>query len=336
VPPPEGSFAPLLLTFFAAINQAFFMSLFFLVSAFFTPPSYDRKGAVSFLRDRLERLGIPLLIYFFVLNPSLVYLVHRFTDQTQQAYLEFMRHNLIREAGSGPLWFVFTLLVFTTVYVALRVMAEKPEKRARARPLPSNLQIFAFVVGVGLFTFFVRFWCPVGVEIFNLQLGYYPLYVCMYAFGVWAYRSSWIDELQSAQVNLWFGSSVVLIALLPIVMALGGGLDGGIEAFYGGASWQAYAYAAWEPVLCVGFSMKLLVVFRERCNTERRLSNSMTRSAYTAYIVHPFFVVLGTFFLARLPLDPLVKFIVLCPLAVVSCFAVSDWIRRAPLLRRVL
>jgi glucan biosynthesis protein C len=34
-----------------------------LIAGYFTPGSHNRKGAGPFLRDRLVRLGIPLLIY---------------------------------------------------------------------------------------------------------------------------------------------------------------------------------------------------------------------------------------------------------------------------------
>lgn len=44
---------------FCAVNQAYFMGLFLLISAYFVPGSYDRKGAGRFLKDRLVRLGIP-------------------------------------------------------------------------------------------------------------------------------------------------------------------------------------------------------------------------------------------------------------------------------------
>jgi glucan biosynthesis protein C len=44
---------------FCSINQAYFMGLFLLISAYFVPGSYDRKGAARFLKDRLIRLGIP-------------------------------------------------------------------------------------------------------------------------------------------------------------------------------------------------------------------------------------------------------------------------------------
>ena len=47
---------------FCATNQSYFMGLFLLISAYFVPGSYDRKGPALFLKDRLIRLGIPLAI----------------------------------------------------------------------------------------------------------------------------------------------------------------------------------------------------------------------------------------------------------------------------------
>ncbi len=336
VPPPEGSLAPVLLTMFAGVNQAFFMSLFFAVSAFFTPRSYDKKGPASYMKDRLARLGIPLVAYFFVLNPSVVYLVHRFTGRTQDGYFDFMLRRGIHETGTGPLWFVMTLLIFAALYTVLRLTASGSRNPTRARPLPTNRQVLGFVIGISLFTFVVRLWFPVGWAIIGMQLGYYPLYVCMYVFGVWACRYSWFEDLQPKQVSLWFRASLGLIALMPVLMVLGGALKGGTDVFMGGVSWQACAYAAWEPVLCVGISMKLLVLFRTRCNGENGVTRRMARSAYTAYILHPFFVVCGTYLVTHLPVDPLVRFVALCPLAVGTCFAVSNAVRQAPLLKRIL
>jgi fucose 4-O-acetylase-like acetyltransferase len=50
-----GALVPM--TMFVSINQSFFMGFFFLLSAYFTDPSYDRKGAGQFFADRLLRLG---------------------------------------------------------------------------------------------------------------------------------------------------------------------------------------------------------------------------------------------------------------------------------------
>lgn len=54
---------------FVAINQAYFMGFFFLLSAYLLPGSLKRKGRTQFLSDRMVRLGLPLVVYFFVLNP---------------------------------------------------------------------------------------------------------------------------------------------------------------------------------------------------------------------------------------------------------------------------
>jgi len=51
---------------FFAVNAAFFMGLFFLISGYFVPRAYDRKGATAFLKDRFRRLGIPLLFFGLV------------------------------------------------------------------------------------------------------------------------------------------------------------------------------------------------------------------------------------------------------------------------------
>jgi fucose 4-O-acetylase-like acetyltransferase len=71
-----GALVPM--TMFVSINQSFFMGFFFLLSAYFTGSSYDRKGAGQFIADRLLRLGVPLLFYSFVFSPLLSYLVYYF------------------------------------------------------------------------------------------------------------------------------------------------------------------------------------------------------------------------------------------------------------------
>src|SRR5690349_10766753 len=68
-PGPEDQLARVLLVVFLLVNQAYFMGCFFLISGYFTPGSFDRKGSGAFAKDRLLRLGIPLVMYVFVLSP---------------------------------------------------------------------------------------------------------------------------------------------------------------------------------------------------------------------------------------------------------------------------
>jgi glucans biosynthesis protein C len=63
-----------MLTAMNGILMACGMGIFFLISAYFTPGSYDHKGGAFFLRDRLVRLGLPLLLYDLLIHPLVAYL----------------------------------------------------------------------------------------------------------------------------------------------------------------------------------------------------------------------------------------------------------------------
>jgi hypothetical protein len=103
-PPTNDPLAGLIALVFVLFNQAWFMGAFFLLAGYFTPGSYDWKGAASFLRDRLLRLGIPIILFIFVLNPISmlgVYLMPAgLTGITAPLTWQAYPHLI----GLGPLW----------------------------------------------------------------------------------------------------------------------------------------------------------------------------------------------------------------------------------------
>ena len=68
-PPFTNPLAFLVLLVFTLVNQGWFMGAFFMLAGYFTPASFDRKGSGVWLKDRLVRLGIPLVVFYFVLSP---------------------------------------------------------------------------------------------------------------------------------------------------------------------------------------------------------------------------------------------------------------------------
>ena len=103
------------LSMFVASNQSFFMGMFFFISAFFIVPSVQRKGTGVFLKDRLIRLGIPTLIFYFILSPFTVYLRLKFIDAEQHSFIHVLKNGW--GMGFGPMWFVEALLIFTLLYL---------------------------------------------------------------------------------------------------------------------------------------------------------------------------------------------------------------------------
>src|SRR5574337_352541 len=64
----ETARVPVLGPFFT-VNRSFFMSLFFMISGYFTVMSCDDKGPRAFLKSRLLRLGIPVLVFALIMIP---------------------------------------------------------------------------------------------------------------------------------------------------------------------------------------------------------------------------------------------------------------------------
>ena len=158
---------------FCAVNQGYFMGLFLLISAYFVPGAYDRKGGRRFLADRLIRLGIPLVIYGWIIRPLFIYYAGlaasrgvAFWDWFPGRY--FGDYGII---GGGPLWFIETLLIFSSVYVLWRLLTgARPTPPAVAAPFPKNGVVALAALLIGTATFLVRLWFPQDTSFRPLNL----------------------------------------------------------------------------------------------------------------------------------------------------------------------
>lgn len=324
------------LSLFVIVNQAFFMSLFFFVSAYFTPRSLEKKGTLRFIYDRLVRLGIPLAVYYFILNPTLAYMGFRFRGERECGYLQFMMREGNLYFGPGPLWFIVALLLFTTAYLLLATVHQRYSVSRFALHYPSNKAVLLFVTLITLIAFTVRLLFPMGVLVFGLQPAFFPLYISFFIFGIQAYRNDWLGQLKDRQARLWFRLALACIIALPVIFELGGVSRGLGGAFRGGFTLQSLVYVLWESLVCIGISMKLLTMFRNRLNVTSPLTGLLSNSAYTVYIIHCFIVITATYLARNWPLPLLLSMLILIPPVVIICFFAAHFIRQAPLLNRVL
>lgn len=330
---------------FCGVNQAYFMSFFFMISAYFTVASVDRKGAGAFLRDRLIRLGVPIVAFDILVHPLLLWtLASRFRGYAGGfgGYLLDYLNDYARlraQYGTGPLWFLLALLIFTTAYLAVRAFGRgRGAASDRAPAVPGAAATAAFIIGCGLIAFAVRLWMPVGESPrgLNLQIAYFPLYIGCFAAGIIAWRGQWFAKYPESASKRWGYAAAFMVALMPVVLIAGGALDGREALFLGGPYWQALAYAAWEPVMCVSMIAWLTGLFRKRFGGGGQVMRFLSQNAYAIYIVHaPVLVFLG---LALRPLGwhPLMKFTLLFALAVPVCSVLAVVLRALPGARRVL
>jgi len=111
--------------YFLSFTQGYFMGFLFLIAGYLVPSAYDKKGFNRFLKDRLLRLGIPTLFYMLLIDPSINLFLNKISlSKIPSLYLHYIiSFEFI--SGSGPLWFAFTLLIFSFLYALIRKLSKK-------------------------------------------------------------------------------------------------------------------------------------------------------------------------------------------------------------------
>ena len=333
----------MVLTLFVVFNQAFFMALYFAIAGYFVPRSLERKETRRFLMDRFLRLGVPLAFQLLVVGPllgfGLAVNVWGF-DGTLWTYLaQYVGHH--PGADSGPLWFVQALLIFSVGYALWWGLA-RPEACAAkgATTAPGNGAIAVFALAVGLATFVVRIWLPVGWTFvpLNFQFPHFAQYICLFAAGTISYRRGWLSAISrdAARGRLWGRLVAFLIAVAPVLFVVGGALEGNTAPFRGGLSWQALTYALWEQFVCVGMVISLLVWFRKHHDHQNLLARALSASAYAVYVFHGPILVLVSLGLRSVAWHPLLKLALASLICLPACFTVGGLVKKLPLAEKIL
>lgn len=332
----------ILFTIYDAVCQSFFMGLFFFISAYFTVPSYNKKGCRNFLKDRFIRLFIPLCIFYFILNPTTVYFLEKIAHRKQISYFQYMYDSIINldNLGFGPLWFVEALIIFSIGYVLYRKIVRRKitgSESLKKIDFPGKKCVYAFMIILGIVSFAVRLVFKTGVEVMGMQLGYFPQYIALFALGTIAYENNWLHKITDKISSYYFKVSIIGFGLLILVLAIfmiSG--NSSLDKFAGGISLQAIIYALWEPFMCVGISVKLITVFRKKYDVTSDLWTGLSLDTYPVYVIHAPVNVFLECMLITAPLNPVIKFIIVYCGTCVICFALSHFIlRRVPILRKI-
>jgi hypothetical protein len=323
--------------FVAAIGSAFVLGLFFMLAGYFTPRSYDKKGFGGFLADRAKRLLIPLALYQLIIFPLVRFGVRRHDGFPGSLWDHLAEHfgGLITIAD-GPVWFLLTLFIFSFFYALWRLVA-KSEKDSQAS-VPSNGSILLFALLLGLVTFVVRLWIPVGTfyEPLHQEYAHYPQYTAMFALGTLAYRRGWLTTFPDSQTRLWNWVALLCVLIVPAIVIAAGALTGELdERGAGGWNWISFAYSVWEGFTSLAFSIATLNWFRQRFDRQGWLAAKMADATFTAYVIHPAIIVPLALALSGIVMNLSLKFLIVAPLGIALVYVISYYFRRLPLIRNV-
>ena len=330
---------------FFSVNAAFFMGLLFLLSGYFVPRSYDRKGAAAFLKGRFIRLGIPVLFFALFAFGPMAY----FGQDVRLSFGEFVRH--LYKTGwqdlYAHLWFVLHLLVYSIGYVLWRQFVRRgtPSKESEpAQPvasLPSHVTILIFTLALAVVTWIVRIWYPIDrwvpfLFLVPSEIAHLPQYVSLFVIGLMAYRADWLRRLATATGMIWLGIGLVAAAARYAYELVGRQFLPALAAG-GGLNWRSLCWSTWEAFICIGLCVGLLVLFRERFNRQPgKLLSAMAGASYGAYIIHIFVVVGIQMGLHTIALPPFIKFAVVTLIGVPLTFWLAHLMRQVPGAKKIL
>ena len=274
------------LTVVIVIGWLFGLGLFFLIAGRLSGPSLDRKGPARFSRERLIRLGTPVLGYTLLVSPALEYFDYRENEGGRGGFWSFFGDQ-IWHLGPGPTWFLEALLAFSLGYALLRSL--RPPTREPSRAPLRGRHVAGVVVAIAVSSFAAHLAFPIGSEQFHLQLGTFPQYLILFSLGAAAGRRGWLETL-TPELQRRCGLAATITALaMPAILLAGDFFDGGVaeDRFAGGWHWQAAAASITEGVLATCVSLWAIGYFRHHHNHLRPLARRMAPAAYGAFIVHP-------------------------------------------------
>lgn len=118
--------------------HAFRMPLFFVMSGFFAAMLFERRGAVSMLRNRVARIGVPFVVGMLVIYP-MARAGFVFARVAARADVATALSKVAQQMTSAPfqnvntihLWFLYYLMFFYVMGLGCQRLAEMLPERAR-------------------------------------------------------------------------------------------------------------------------------------------------------------------------------------------------------------
>lgn len=318
--------------------QAFFMGLLFFLAGCFAHGSLARRGASTFLRERARRLGLPALLYMLVLHPFIVIGLNPWGAKFPP-FAEFYRNHLVSGkflAATGPLWFALALLIFCVALAMWRRFRPLPPDHPAAAPTTRQLWLFGLVLAST--TFAIRIVQPIGTNVLNFQLCFFPQYIAAFAVGLAAARHGWLAELATSRTARHAGW-VALIGgplLLAVVLIMGGPISEGHIPYFGRGTPQSLGFAFWEQLSGLGLALGVLSWFARRLDRSSAFLTWLGDRAFAVYVFHAPMLVALTMAFRPLGLNPFILAATLTVTTLVATYAIADVARRLPGLRSIL
>lgn len=305
------------LSSFFFLNAAYMMGFFFFVSGYFMYFSVARKNTAIFLKDRIRRLGIPLLFFMFVIFLPL----HYFLSENKVNYFAFMYDYYLNKPplAVGHLWFVASLLVYTFIFLALK---KQIIESVQIQWQPWFPVLYSIIIAS--ISYFVRLKYPIDhweTWLIPIEVAHLPQYLSLFLLGVVANKNNWLEQIT---VRLGLTYFFIGVAMFSFRNLISNYLSNPI------------AEPLIETVLCVGIMMGSIVVFRKLVNFTNPTLNFFSSCSFGIYLFHLLLVIAFQILLKDINIPTLVKFFIVSILGILTSAGLTFVLRKNKILTSIL
>jgi Acyltransferase family len=322
-------------------TDSFFMAMFFFISGLFVWPSLTHKVPRIFFRDRLLRLGLPFAIAAFTIIPIAYYAIS-LRQHPDIGFAAFWWKTItVGPWPSGPVWFIWVLLVFDLSAAVLYRISTKlldPINRLslRAFDRPADFYLFLVVVTAiiyipGRVYFGPARWFSFGP--FDVQASRVLLYAAYFFIGAGVGAANFNRGLLSADGRLAkSGWGWLIVTLIPYCLMWG--LIAIKYKILDNQLFQPDWYEASYALFFVAFSAAILfAIFAYFLRFKRSgwsVLDPMQADAYGMFVVHYPIVLWLQYWLFDFDLPAIVKAAVSLVLTVILSWAATAALRKIP------
>jgi surface polysaccharide O-acyltransferase-like enzyme len=328
-------------------TDSFFMAMFFFLSGLFVWPSLAHKSPWGFLRDRLLRLGLPFAIAAFTIIP-IAYYAFALRQQPVLAFGAFWWKTItVGPWPSGPIWFVWVLLVFDLTASLLYRLSSRlldPINRLSLRGFERPAEFFLFLLAVTAIVyvparlfFGPSRWFEFGP--FDVQATRILLYASYFFIGAGIGAAHFDRGVLSADGRLaksgwgWIAATLVPYGLLWGMIIIKREVLGNPEVL---PQWYEAIYGLCFVAFSAAILFAILAFFLRFKRSGASSLDPMQHDAYGIFLVHYPIVLWLQYGMYDFDIPAIIKAAVAFALTVASSWAVTRVLRKIPGATKVL
>src|SRR3982074_1674959 len=328
-------------------TDSFFMAMFFSLCGLFVWPSLAHKAPQIFIRDRLLRLGLPFAIAAFTIIPIAYYAI-ALRQHPDISFAAFGWKTItVGPWPSGPIWFVWVLLVFDLSASLLYRLSPRlldPINRMSLRGYEHPAEFYLFLVAVTAIVyvparlyFGPSRWFEFGP--LDVQASRVLLYAAYFYIGAVVGAANFDRGLLSANGRLaksswgWVIATLVPYCLLWVLIYIKREILGNPPVL---PHWYEASYGLFFVAFSAAILFAILAYFLRFERSGWSVLDPMQSDAYGIFLVHYPIVLWLQYWLFDFDIPAIAKASIALVLTVALSWAATVALRKIPGATRVL